>query len=134
MEDKVWHMAREMEKAHNMNKMRKHLRRLLFENGIVDKSSHVDVIFPNWGDPNYYLVGAFVKAKHNIFNELLEISIKPDHSPKRCIRVVIQLGKHRSEDVEDIDIPKLNDREVFIQELKAAEKDIRKEMKKLRAA
>ena len=131
--DRIENLAHVLRKRHNIHTIDKHIKRLLIEHKIIRKTSAVHATCINRNKPDCTFA-AKILAKDNLLGEDITIMIKPDHSEKRRLRVLIQVGSKIFQNFEQRDKPRWNDKKVFKKELYKAERDIWKIMEQLKAA
>jgi hypothetical protein len=130
MQDQISHLAHELSKVHNFNKLKHHVKRILLSDGIINTHSKLDIKHVGKNTDNCYF-GCTIMPEQNNLKKKIEILIKPDHSGCRQLRVFIQVGNNLiTNRRENEDKEKWNDRRVFDKEAKDAEKDIRTAFRK----
>jgi|GEM_PF-2022139 len=128
MIDNVGHLLAELKKSNR--KLESHLRRVLLSTKIITHKSGVvmDLACPR---PLDCFFSCRIPPDQNTLGKEIEILIKPDHSEKRELRLIIQVGDHLLlNKKESIDKNKWDDSIVFRKELKATERDVKRALKK----
>jgi len=133
MMDRIESLAHILRKWHNIHTIDRDIKKLLVRQGIIENHSKVHSTCMKRNTPDCTFA-ANIAAKDSVFNKAITIIIKPDHSDKRCLRVLIQIGGRVFQNLEEKDNPKWGDKKIFRKELRDAEKDIVETMKKLKAA
>lgn len=133
MAEQISHLARELSKEHNFNKLKKHVKKILVSDGIVSrqfrfKKKH----FIHYGkNTDICTFGCILGPEESNLKKKIEIGVRADHSACRQLRVIVQIGDRVIiEKAENRDKKKWNDRKVFDKEIKAAEEEIRTVFKK----
>ena len=112
-------------KAHFYHDVRDNLINIFKETRIfLGRAKYHFKILNRWKDD--CAIGFSVEAKNNIFNKKVEIIIKPDHGEQRVMRAVILIGNKIVQKEEDFDHPNWNEKKIFLHEIHALERDIRK--------
>jgi hypothetical protein len=127
--DQISHLAKELRKLHNTNKIKHHIKKILLSEVIITKKSKIESMYGQKNTDNCTF-GCSIAAEHNNLGKNIEIAFKSDHSGCRQLRVIVQIGGKVIETTENEDRKKWNDRKVFDKEEKDAEKDIIKILKK----
>jgi hypothetical protein len=128
-EQMISHLARELSKLHNFNKLKQHIKRILLSDGIITKKSKLEIKHLGRNTDNCTF-GCIIDSKQNSLGKTIEILVKSDHSGCRQLRVIIQIGGKVIETTENEDKKKWSDRKVFDKEIKDVEKDIKTALKK----
>jgi hypothetical protein len=102
-----------------------HIKRFLRHNGFIKDPSAVHSDYLNKNTEMITFV-SHIHGNENSFRSDIIIMVKPDHSERRKIRVVIQMNGRMYSEEEDEDRPGADTRNVFFHEIKDAEKFIDK--------
>ena len=132
MVDRIENLAHVLRRWHNVHSLDSFIKRLMVQADLIGKTSevHSDCIKRNTPDCTF---AARVIAKDNKLGEDIDIIVKPEHSEKRSLRVIIQVGGRMFSNLEDIDNPKWSDKKTFHKEVHEAEKYIEAIVRKLAA-
>ena len=134
MVDQINKLAQILSRRHSFKVITKHLSKIILYLGIVKYIKDIDTGYLHRRTPECTFFCKINKEK-NIFKENIEIIIKPDHSEKRVLRVVIQKGRNIIyQEKEDRDNPHWADSKVFKKEESKAEEDILRILKKIKKA
>ena len=130
MKEQISHLAHELSKIHNFNRLKHHVRKILLSNKIITAKSKLSVEDKNRNTDDCFF-SCYIEPEQNNLNKTIQIMVKPDHSGCRQLRVLIQVGdKIIADELEKKDRKDWNDRKVFDKELKDAEKGIRTALRK----
>jgi len=131
MGDKIGLMVNVLSKAGMHHKIEHDLREILGKLGIFKGRPRMEFEVHHRWSPSCF-VSCTVPAENNIFGKRIDISIKPDHSEHRVLRVLVQEDANIETKAEDMDKPNLSDKKVFQKEIHALEKDIEKALNSLK--
>ena len=73
MEDKISHLAHELSKLHNFNKLKQHVKRILLSDGIINKRSRLNIKHVGRNTDNCYF-GCIIEPGENNLKKKIEIA------------------------------------------------------------
>ena len=128
MTDRISNLASELRKAHNFNTLSHHIKDILKHHNITSNKSNIRCEYINRNTDECTFCCKI--DKNNNLGKEIEIVIKPDHSPKRELRVMIDIGKGLKTEKENRDRPGWNNKKVFHKEVRDAEEYIEEVLEK----
>lgn len=114
----------------NQHYLTDHLREVLFKEGVVRSRNSVRPRFLNPFENNS-MFAIVIDPRANLFNQRIEIIVKPDHDPKdRKIHLFVSIGQTIIQKDEDRDDHKSKLRKIIRKEEHDIEKDLRHILRK----
>ncbi len=127
--DRIQELAKILDTKRSYKVITKHMLKIFLVLSIITSKKHFQSGLINRGKPDctYY---CRVDAKHNSFNEKLELLIKPDHSNNRVMRALMQKGNKIVFNIaENKDKFSKSSKKIFWLEEKRLEREILHELK-----
>lgn len=123
MKDQISHLANELSDYSQYHHLENGIKRIFKKLGIVKSKTIIKCGYYHKGTDKCTFY-CNVDPEYNLFRKNLSVIVKPDHSAKRILRVLVEIGEDIFQKGENKDRWTRDDKTVFDKEEKAVLKDI----------